>query len=282
MVNVLFRQSEVEDPYAFYAQMVSEQPIYFDSANKIWAVYSYTACQRMLKAEFAYIPDPNQAVKAQLSASARLIAEHVIRLQNPPQHGITRPVVLPLFEQVRPVNTPALLDAIFANQECSFDWVTVIAKRLPTQALLVSFGFVPETAERLLSLLDVLVKIMLSGKSEDMLQIVNSAADEAYPLVEQHIIRTPNLWSLVENESKHEAVLQVMTANLIGLLIQSYDAGRGILSNTLLQYSRQAKSGSGYNNLVVETLRYDPPVHNTRRILAHPCVTSEPVRHEMA
>ena len=104
---------------------------------------------------------------------------------------------------------------------------------------------------------------MQPHKSEETLQVVNAAADEAYPLVEHHILKS-GLSVLLEDQ---EDMLRLLAANLIGLLIQSYDAGRGILSNALLHYAQHAKSGADYSKLVIEMLRYDPPVHNTRRIL---------------
>jgi cytochrome P450 len=71
-----------------------------------------------------------------------------------------------------------------------------------------------------------------------------------------------------------QQLIPVCIANMIGLVIQSFDAGRGLLSNTLLQMMkyRQLNGAIGdrskFNQFVEETLRYDPPVHNTRRILA--------------
>src|SRR5258708_944984 len=66
----------------------------------------------------------------------------------------------------------------------------------------------------------------------------------------------------------------ICVSNLVGLFIQSYDAGRGILGNSLLQLSLQgdlSKLQAGNRDYiaaaVLETLRYDPPVHNPRRIL---------------
>jgi len=63
-------------------------------------------------------------------------------------------------------------------------------------------------------------------------------------------------------------------SNLIVLFIQSYDAGRGLLGNSLLQCLQQgdltqlhAGNRDYITRCVRETLRYDPPVHNTRRIL---------------
>ena len=61
-------------------------------------------------------------------------------------------------------------------------------------------------------------------------------------------------------------------ANLVGLLIQSHDAGRGLLCNALLQLLQRGKGvpadSAGWQGVIAETLRFDPPIHNTRRVLA--------------
>ena len=266
MLNVLFRQSEIENPYAVYAQMLSEHPVYFDPIRQIWAVYSYDDCLRLLNSEFAHIPDPNQSIISQMNEHARLIAEHLIRLQNPPRHGALHPLVLRLFEQLPPPSVHAQLDSIFAVQSGSLDWV-VATRCLPAQALLDGFGFASATAEGLLSLLDSLVTFMLPGKSTPDLEVLNASANEAYALVERHISQSDHLPAVLPSTIDHKDALQIITANLIGLLLQSYDAGRGLLSNGLLYVVRQANSGVDYRSIITEMLRYDPPVHNTRRIL---------------
>jgi cytochrome P450 len=63
-------------------------------------------------------------------------------------------------------------------------------------------------------------------------------------------------------------------SNLIGLLIQSHDATKGLLSLALLHLLRREEPGSlasrdmeFFLSFATEVLRYDSPVHNTRRIL---------------
>jgi cytochrome P450 len=69
--------------------------------------------------------------------------------------------------------------------------------------------------------------------------------------------------------------LALCVSNLAGLMIQSYDACRGLLSNAMLQMLNYSTSWRHIVNdeyslrkFVIETLRYDPPVQNTRRIAA--------------
>lgn len=64
---------------------------------------------------------------------------------------------------------------------------------------------------------------------------------------------------------------------MIGLLIQSFDAGRGILSNSLLQIlkNKAFSNKSEIKESVIETVRFDPPIHNTRRIASEDIVIGE-------
>ena len=210
----------------------------------------------------ARIPDPNWSISGQLNECALLLAEHLIRLQNPPKHTRLHPLVQRLFDLLPAPSVETRLDKLFAGRERSLDWVTA-AKRLPAQALLDGFGLHDDTTERLITLLDTLVTIMLPGKTVATVEALNAAAEEACMLVEQQIIRSERLKGLIRYESNDE--MRIVTANMIGLLIQSYDAGCGLLSHGLLYSLRQRTAD--YTRLITEVLRYDPPVHNTRRIL---------------
>ncbi|HJV80904.1 hypothetical protein [Noviherbaspirillum sp.] len=58
MDNILFLQSEVDDPYALYARMRADHPVCHDDRADMWAVYSHAGCKRILGASTAHIPAP--------------------------------------------------------------------------------------------------------------------------------------------------------------------------------------------------------------------------------
>lgn len=93
---------------------------------------------------------------------------------------------------------------------------------------------------------------MLSQRTVDQANAINQIAPEIYELIEK------------------KYPLPFYVSNLAGLLIQSYDACRGLLSNALLQilsnHSIAMKDKSFFSAAVTETLRFDPPVHNTLRV----------------
>jgi cytochrome P450 len=66
----------------------------------------------------------------------------------------------------------------------------------------------------------------------------------------------------------------VIVANGIGLLLQPYEATAGLIGNTLLTLARRPElraqveaDPSLLGEVVSEVLRYDSPVHNTRRFV---------------
>jgi cytochrome P450 len=265
MSGALFLQSQVADPYAFYADRLARAPLTWDDANGIWAAYSYAGCRRLLDNAAARIPASQPIALQSLDTHAAIIVRNLARLANPPLHAALRQVALRLYERVQPADTAALMQRLIGAHN-EVDWVDAVCRKLPALVLLEGLGFGPADAAAIMPRIDALTKLMLPNRSAQQLVGVNAAADAVYPLVQRH------LHEVLRIGFDTEAERSACVANLIGLLIQSHDAGRGLLSNTLLQLLRQPRTAAhdtGYlQRAVVETLRFDPPIHNTRRIAA--------------
>jgi cytochrome P450 len=260
MNHTLFLQSEVHDPYAIYAEMLAAHPVFHDDVNNLWAVYSYSGCQQLLNNTGVAIPPQNPAMLPLLNEFAAAILFNLVRLSNPPAHAELRQVTLLLRDAMRPPQIAGLLDNLIGTRS-EIDWVKTVCKQLPALAVLESFGFAQRDIELLLPNVEPLTKLMLPNKTAQQIAEINSVAERVYPVVQQHLER-----SMAATES---AVMKTAcTANVIGLLIQSYDAGCGLLGNALLQALAHCsnKVEVDWQKLVIETLRFDPPIHNTRRL----------------
>lgn len=263
--NALFLQSDVADPYSVYARMLATHPVHWDQENNIWAVYSYDACRSLLNSNLAEIPGQNNAAIGVMNAHTAVIASHLARLSNPPLHPMIRQALLRLFERMQPVGTASLLDDLFGlHSFASLNWVDVVCKKLPALSILKGFGFMQQDIDVILPCVERLTKIMLPNKTVQQIEDINTVTENVYPLVEQRVRQM--------GMPESEILLAIYVSNLIGLLIQSYDAGRGILGNALLQQLANRSSDADCNlqyfqDAVTETLRFDPPIHNTRRVL---------------
>lgn len=266
MENLLFLQSDVADPFAAYAQQLLERPVAWDAANRIWALYRHADCTRLLQSEVAHIPALNPDSEGQLGESARLVAGRLARLANPPTHAFFRQAVMRLFDQLQPACIADLLDQLVGDAR-QLDWVEAVCCSLPMLAVMKGFGFSGADIERLLPLGARLTQVMLPNKSPQQLADVDSVIGAVYPVVDRHLRQSSGL-----DTPDDDAARAVLNANLIGMLIQSVDAGRGLLSNVLLQAMRQPcepsrMTSAEWRAWVTETLRFDPPIHNTRRVL---------------
>jgi len=272
-MSTLFLQSEIKNPYSLYQKMINENPVYWDESNKIWAIYSYEYCTQILNHKNAHIPS---VPENDLNEYALKISRNLARLSNGIQHEIAREIATVLFSKMKSIGFETVLSELFQNNKTEINWVELICKKLPILTVLKSFDFNDQDSLFIASHIEQLIKIMQPNKKPDDIELINTITKEIYVIVENHIA----VLSFYENlitviSTKYNISLEetksIFISNLIGLFIQSYDAGRGLLSNALLQFFPKESDCDKTDKiqiqkLVVETLRFDPPIHNTRRI----------------
>lgn len=255
--------------------MLDENPVYWDETNKIWAIYSYEYCAEILKSSKVEIPLVNPNNEQELNESALEILSNLTRLSNGIQHKISKEIAMQLFSSIKSVDVGEIISFLIKNDliENEIDWVKSVSKKLPVLVLLKSFGFKENDCEFISERIESFIKIMLPQKTEEQVKYINEISEKLYSIVEKHLsslsfynsllIKTSNQFNLSTEE-----IIPITVSNFIGLCIQSYDAGRGILSNSLLQIIERKTFSNKIEieKSVIETLRFDPPIHNTRRI----------------
>jgi cytochrome P450 len=287
MATTLFLQSEEQNPYKIYETMLKENPVFWDSSNNLWGIYSYQDCIAILSNPLAHIPSTNPDNKDGLNEYSLLITCKLARLSNGARHEMAKHATMLLFENMNEIATNDIIKTLVEkqNNKSEMDWVNSICKKLPLMAILKSFGFKEDDSDFILSQSEQLVKIMLPNKTPEEISEINKIAEEIYMITEKYLVATKFYKPLRDSISEKyktgcSETTSLFVSNLIGLLIQSYDAGRGILSNSLLQIINNTnvsmKNSVNKNSLekcVIETLRFDPPVHNTRRIASGDILT---------
>jgi len=279
MINTLFLQSEVPDPYELYEKMLSESPVLWDSINKLWAIYSYNSCKEILSDPTVQIPILNENNALGLNDYALAITGKLARLSNGLQHAIAKQTAFLLFENMKAVSMADIMSQLMKeNNSAEIDWVNKICKRVPISLVLKSFAFTGEDGECIQGKIERIIRIMLPDKTRLQVSEINAISNEIWRVTEKYILSSNFYKSMIHTLMKNykaeaDELLSFCVSNLIGLFIQCYDAGRGILSNCLLQILKQtglqaiATGNSDHlKKSIIETLRFDPPVHNTKRI----------------
>jgi len=275
MPGTLFFQSDLQNPYVVYHRMLEKKPVYWDETNKIWAIYSYDYCVDILKNINAQIPVVNPNNEQKLNAYSLKILSNLTRLSNGIEHEISKEIATLLFSNIKSIEISAIISPLLENNRVDdkMDWVNSVCKKLPVLVLLKSFGFEEYDCIFISEKIVSIIPIMLPQKTEEQVSLLNEHSEKLFSIVEKHLSSLAffetgiNKMSDQYNLSAKEIIV-ITVSNFIGLCIQSFDAGRGILSNSLLQIM-------GYNTFlnkmeiekaVIENLRFDPPIHNTRRI----------------
>ncbi|WP_394773331.1 cytochrome P450 [Flavobacterium sp.] len=275
MSATLFLQSDVHDPFSIYKTMLDKNPIYWDDENKIWAIYSYKYCVEVLKNPHAYIPIVNSNNEQKLNKYALAVLTNLTRLSNGIQHEISREIAMLLFSNMKSIAVKTIISQLIEKDliQNKIDWIDSVCKKLPILIVLKSFGFSDKDSGFLSEKIEIITKIMLPNKTEEQIKSINEISEQLYLIVGNHLsVQSFYEDSLIKISESHKLSLDEIktkfVSNLIGLFIQSYDAGRGILSNSLLQIIKHKTFAdkAEIEKSIIETLRFDPPIHNTRRI----------------
>lgn len=275
MSSTLFLQSDTNNPYLIYKTMLEKHPVYWDETNKIWAIYSYEDCISILKNPKAQIPAINPNNEQKLNQYSLEIFNNLTRLSNGIQHDIAREIATSLFSNINSVDINYIISQLIKNDlaENKIDWINSVCKKLPILVLLKNFGFEENDCDFISDKIEFFTKIMLPNKTKEQVKLINDYSEQFYLIVKKHLFSLafykPLLSKISEKHNiQFDEIIPIVVSNLIGLCIQSFDAGRGILSNSFLQIiqNKNISDKIAIEKSVIETLRFDPPIHNTRRI----------------
>lgn len=274
MNSSLFLQSHVSDPYLLYENMRNQNAVYWDEPNKIWAIYSYKHCVEILKNSKAHIPTVNPDNIQKLNEHALDILNNLTRLSNGVQHEMAREISTMLFSKMKSAEISPVITALIQNVliDNKIDWVNSVSKKLPILILLKSFNFNEDDSNFISKNIETIVKIMLPKKTDEEVDSINEISEDLFLRIKKHLsilILESSLFNIAEKyKISSSQIIKITASNLIGLFIQSYDAGCGILSNSLLQIiqNKTFSNKEAIEKSVIETVRFDPPIQNTRRI----------------
>jgi cytochrome P450 len=269
------------DPYPYYEDLVASRPLYRDGALGLWVACSAAAVTDALANPACLVRPPDEPVPVSLVGSpAGAVFGRLVRMNDGARHSAMTPGVSAaiarietsiggqatrcaerLADEIDPARDAARLNEFVFSLSAYVvaSSLGIAPRELPRVAGLAgdfALGIAPAaTGERLTRGADAAGQLLAAF---DALLAARGAG--APPTALADLYR-----ALAERE---DAV-----ANGIGFLSQAYEATAGLIGNTLVALGRHAAGGAigaggDLGSFVREVVRFDPPVHNTRRFVA--------------
>ncbi len=253
------------DPYPFYAGLVAERPLYRDDGLGLWVAASAGAVTAVLASDLCRVRPPAEPVpRALVGSPAGEIFWHLVRMTDGPGHAPCKHAVAAtlgsfgepemaaasrhwaghLADEIRPDDSKGLAGFHF---------------RLPVYTVASLLGVPPDELPAASHWTSDLVAALAPASTPEQIERGQTAA---ISLLERFRALGPG-----DGEG--------IVANRIGLLVQSHDATAGLIGNTLVALGRHREARERLAAdpdllpaVLLEVLRHDPPVQNTRRFVA--------------
>jgi cytochrome P450 len=292
---VLFPESVLEaashpDPYPYYAALSAYCPLYREERLKLWIALGAAAATEILSSDLCRVRPAAEPVPTAIAgAPAGDIFKHLVRMNDGPGHAKTKAGVSACLAAFDPAQLTAIARLDAAKLACELagaqrPGIDRFSFALPVQVIAQMIGPSTDVATRCAILIGDFVRCLSPLSSPDEIARSNKAAaalitilrDEMRPRTHGGIATTAErLQSLGIDD------IDSVQANLVGFMSQTYEATAGLIGNTLLALARHAElrrriagDDALMHRVVEEVVRYDPPVHNTRRFVAQDCIVA--------
>jgi cytochrome P450 len=291
------------DPYPYYATLAAERPLYRDERLGLWVASSAAAVTAVLASDICRVRPPSEPIpKAIAGSPAGEIFRHLVRMNDGANHCPFKQAIVGTLSGLEMVRVSILaheqahaLGAALAPER-DRDSLTRFIFALPTYVLASLLG-VP--AERLEDVAAWTNSFVLSfSPIADAAQAEEGKTAAAYLLAlfgdlfdaqetQREKGAPETLLGVLAQRARHVGRndRDVIIANGAGFLSQAYEATAGLIGNTLLALAVHEDIRAAVHvkpdllgKVVQEVLRYDPPVHSTRRFVAQTgLVAGEPM-----
>jgi cytochrome P450 len=242
-----------DDPYTYYAELVSERPFYFDDDLRFWVASSARVVLEALASGALRVRPAAEAVPRIMEGTAvGEIFARMVRMSDGERHGQLRQEVSALTDSI---HLERVGEVVFDAQDDSFD---ALMFEFPVHAVTTLLGVQVGDPAALSRNAGALARAIAPGSTRDDVLRAGLAVDEL------HAAFKPRFGD------------DTLRANAIALLFQTHDATAGLIGNALVHLAQAPSSvralalhdEDALARFVAEIARLDSPVHNTRRFAA--------------
>ncbi|MGY6271712.1 cytochrome [Achromobacter denitrificans] len=263
------------DPYPYYAALARGRPLYREPGLGLWIACRPDAIRAVLRHSAARVRPPGAAVPPALrQGPAGTLFGRFVRMNDGAAQARAKALLADFIREQGPAAIPpARPDAGPLDAAAVDRYVATAAVHAQAAFLGLPSGFHGECAADIATFVSALPETA----GAERIAAADAAASRLQDRLEAYLLAphaAPALRRLREAGAQAGLAPALLAANLAGLLFQSCEAGAGLLGNALILAGRRGLRGAVTDAqalaLVDETLRKDPPVHNTRRFLAAP------------
>lgn len=292
---VLFPESVLEaashpDPYPYYAALLAYSPLYREERLNLWVALGAAAVAEILGSDLCRVRPAAEPVPTAIAgAPAGDIFRHLVRMNDGPGHAKAKAGVSACLAAFDPAQLAAiarrdaakLAGALAGAQRSGIDRFSVA---LPVQVIAQMIGLAPELATRCAILIGDFVHCLSPLSTADEIARSNNAAAALMAILRDEMrLKTHGGAAMTAERLQSLGIddIDSVLANLVGFMSQTYEATAGLIGNTLLVLARHADlrrrvagDDALLHRVVEEVVRFDPPVHNTRRFIAQDCTVA--------
>lgn len=284
------------DPYAWYAELRRNAPLFFDPTLKLWIASDATAVAAVFAHADCRVRPAHEPVPLGLvGGAAGEVFRQLVRMNDGTRHDEPKRVLERALGEVDLVRLGQRVAAL-ARDDAPFrapapQWANALNEtifRLPLYAVADLLGFRPQDLPQLATWMRDFVACVSPLSTPVQLGAAHEAAAALLRRFEELLAnsgKSRNVGtSLVSRVQAHAtqtgwADRQALLCNLIGLLSQTFDATAGLIGNAVVALATRpdllaelpAHPQAGRDTawlLVEEVCRLDAPIQNTRRFVA--------------
>ena len=265
------------DPYPYYHGLLQGPALLFDSDSGCYLASRAAVIAEVLQHPAARVRPVSQPVPAALQGHrCGEVFAALLRMTDGPQQQHFKAILQRQLAGVAPETLSDLCLAVLCETQLSdLAQLNRLIYQLPVQVVAQLLGMQPAAANQAAVAIADFVRCLPAQANAADISAANDATTKLLALL-QDTLRDTSSWSAALAAEFGAAAGQIATANLLGLLSQSYEATAGLLANSLIRCYLQPELAPANSQqallFVREVSRFDPPVHNTRRFLAEDAV----------
>ncbi|WP_081549967.1 hypothetical protein [Chromobacterium haemolyticum] len=255
-------------PYPYYRDLAQRQPLYFDAGLGLWVAAGHAAVQAALASATCRVRPLEQPAPPLLGDGgvARTFCLWA-RMSEAPRHPALKAALNRALATVAGAEAGGLAESLardwLAREPLNGGLLDRMAQGLPVLSLAGLLGLPMEDAPGLVAEVAALTRALAADADAEALASGGKALAALQARVAKALPRSGGLLAVLRREwTEEEAAL---TANVIGLLFQSLDAGAGLFAAAVWYQAHGCPLAAGAAADWAWLAWQDPVLHNTRR-----------------